>query len=441
MGVVCAPAPTGRSDCGVERIEVAMQQTPLSAAPTLSTDIVAIGAGAAGLIAGIALARTGHQVTLVGKKPPPLPGRTVALFDGSLKLLDEFGLKSALEPISAPIRAMRIIDDTGSPFRTPPNFYEAEEIGLDVFGVNVTNDAIVQALDAIAENTPGLRRVEALAVGYDFRADGVTVTLDDGRSLEAKLVVAGDGRNSGARKAADIAVAEWSYPQVAITLALRHRRPHHDVTTEYHTRTGPFTFVPMPPATDGAHRSSLVWLVRPQQAKELLALPHARLAEKIAEQARHRFGAVTIEGAIGSFPMAGMRTKTVTAPRLMLVGEACHVFPPLAAQGLNLGIRDSADAAHALEGIDISDDAQLAAALTQFEASRRADIDLRTQAVDVLNRSLISNLPPVDFLRAFGMAAVAAIGPLRRAVLREGVSPSLSRALGSLTRLTPIARR
>lgn len=411
----------------------------------IETDILAVGAGAAGLIAGIALARTGHRVVLVGKTPPPLPGRTVALFDGSLNMLEEFDLRALLDPISAPVRGMRIIDDTGSPFAPAPSFYEAEEIGLDMFGLNVPNDDIVKALAAVAGTMDSLERVEAFVVDYEFRADGVTATLDDGRRIDCKLVVAGDGRHSGARKAAGIGASEWSYPQVAITLILRHRRPHKDVTTEYHTRSGPFTFVPMPPLPDAPHRSSLVWLVAPKEAKALLALPRATLAERIAEQAHHRFGACEIEGEIGSFPMGGMRTKSVSAPRLMLVGEACHVFPPLAAQGLNLGIRDSTDAAHALEGVDLADDTALAAALAAFESSRRADIDLRTQAVDVLNRSLLSGLPPVDFARGFAMAAIAAVGPLRRAVLREGISPSLSRSVGPLlaplARFAPVARR
>lgn len=414
-------------------------------ARAIQTDILAVGAGAAGLIAAIALARTGHRVALVGRKPPSLPGRTVALFEGSLQLLEQFDLRALLDPasspISAPVRAMRIVDDTGSLFRAQTGFFEAEEIGLDAFGVNVPNDDIVQALAAVAEKIEGLDTIEAFVSAYEFRDDGVTATLDDGRRVDCKLVVAGDGRNSLARRTAEIEASEWSYPQTAITLILRHRRAHRDTTTEYHTRSGPFTFVPMPPLPDAPHRSSLVWLVGPAEARRLLALPRAKLGERIAEQAHHRFGACEIEGEIGAFPMGGMRTKKVSARRLMLVGEACHVFPPLAAQGLNLGIRDSADAAHVLEGIDIADAEALDEAIRTFEERRRADIDLRTQAVDILNRSLISGLPPVDFLRGFAMAAVTTIGPLRRAALREGISPTLARYLGPLLNLSPIARR
>lgn len=404
----------------------------------LQCDIAVIGAGAAGLIAAIALARSGHAVALVGRKPPPLHGRTVALFEGSLRDLAGFGLAQAVEGPGAPVTGMRIVDDTGSLFSPGPTFYRAQEIGLERFGVNIPNDALVAALDGAAADFPGLERIEAFAQDYAFDETGVSVGLDDGRALRARLIVAGDGRNSRARQAAGIEAGSWTYPQVALTAILRHRRPHEGVTTEYHTRSGPFTFVPMPSTATAAHRSSLVWLVRPEEAERLLAMDRDALGAEISAKAHYRFGAVRIEGEIGHFPMGAMRTDRVTAPRLMLVGEACHVFPPLAAQGLNLGIRDSADAARLLDGIDLADDAALSRALADYETSRKADIETRTLLVDLLNRSLLNAAPPVDLLRAVGMAAAANIGPLRRAVLNEGVDPALA---GRLKPIVALARR
>ena len=402
------------------------------AAETIRTDILVAGAGASGLIAAIALARAGHSVAIVGKIPGPLPGRTVALFEGSLRLLDDLALRAPVEDGSAPVLGIRIIDDTASLFRPPPALFEASEIGLDAFGLNIPNDDIVAVLAGVVDATPAIARYEAFVSDYQFREDGVTATLDDGRTIEAALVVAGDGRNSLARRTAGVQVKEWSYPQTAITGFLRHRRPHDGVTTEFHTRNGPFTFVPMPATADAPRRSSLVWLMAPAEASRRLALAPRELAAEIEEQSHYRFGAVEIEGALGSFPMACMRTARVTGPRLMLVGEACHVFPPLAAQGLNLGIRDASDAALALDGVDLSNAKAIDAALESYEASRRADIDIRTRGVDILNRSLLSDILPVDMLRGVTLAAVTAIGPLRRAILREGVSPSLARTIGAL---------
>ncbi|MDE2579630.1 MAG: FAD-dependent monooxygenase [Hyphomicrobiales bacterium] len=397
----------------------------------IKTDILVAGAGAAGLIAAIALARAGHRTLLVGRTPPHLPGRTVALFEGSLRTLEDLGLRAALGPISAPVAGIRIIDDTGSVFAPPPAVFAAREIGLENFGLNVANDDIVAAYSKIADNLDGLTRREAFVTDYAFGPDGVVATLDDGAAVACAMVVAGDGRKSKARIAAGIEAEEWTYPQVAITAILRHRRGHDDLTTEFHTRSGPFTFVPMPPLADAPHRTSLVWLVKPEEAKRLLALDAKALADAIAEAAHHRYGAIQIEGDVGSFPMGGMRTKAVSAQRLMLVGEACHVFPPLAAQGLNLGIRDSADAALALDGVDLRDSGALEKATADYETARRADIDMRTRGVDLLNRSLLSQFPAMDALRGAALGVASTVGPLKRAIMREGVEPRLARTLAA----------
>ena len=116
----------------------------------------------------------------------------------------------------------------------------------------------------------------------------------------------------------------------------------------------------------------------------------------------------------------------IVAERLALIGDAAHAFPPIGAQGLNLGLRDietlvaCAREARA-EGRDIGGEE----ALREYERRRRADITMRTAAVDGLNRSLLAHFAPVDFARGAGLAALDGIGPLRRLVMREGVSAGL----------------
>jgi 2-octaprenyl-6-methoxyphenol hydroxylase len=118
----------------------------------------------------------------------------------------------------------------------------------------------------------------------------------------------------------------------------------------------------------------------------------------------------------------------LVATRLALVGDAAHAFPPIGAQGLNLGLRDvkgliEAAREAAAEGDDIGG----AAALERFSRSRGLDIATRTGAVDGLNRSLLAHFGPLDAARGLGLAALGAIGPLRRLVMREGVAPTLGR--------------
>jgi 2-octaprenyl-6-methoxyphenol hydroxylase len=127
---------------------------------------------------------------------------------------------------------------------------------------------------------------------------------------------------------------------------------------------------------------------------------------------------MTVAGARGRVPMGGLSVERFGAGRMALIGEAAHVFPPIGAQGLNLGLRDVADLRAALEGAaDPGGDGVLAA----YDRARRADVRLRTGAVDMLNRTLLTDLVPADLLRGAGLLALSRIGPLRRFVMRQGV--------------------
>ena len=62
----------------------------------------------------------------------------------------------------------------------------------------------------------------------------------------------------------------------------------------------------------------------------------------------------------------------------------------------------------------------------RYDRMRRADVASRTLAVDLLNRSLLSDFLPLQGARGLGLFLIDRIGPLRRAVMREGVAPIAS---------------
>jgi 2-octaprenyl-6-methoxyphenol hydroxylase len=118
-------------------------------------------------------------------------------------------------------------------------------------------------------------------------------------------------------------------------------------------------------------------------------------------------------------------SRHFAAKRIALVGEAAHVIPPIGAQGLNLGLRDAATigelavAAHR-DGTDIGGDGVIDA----YDKMRRADVGSRALAIDLLNRTLLTDFLPVQGLRGLGLYALDRIGPLRRAAMREGIAPA-----------------
>jgi len=109
-------------------------------------DICVVGAGAAGLAAALTFARERYRVAVIGDAVVRRDGRTVALLDGSVRLLERLGVWREIEPQAAPLEIMRLIDDTDSLFRAPSIDFKCREIGLDAFGWNVENATLVEIL-------------------------------------------------------------------------------------------------------------------------------------------------------------------------------------------------------------------------------------------------------------------------------------------------------
>ena len=391
----------------------------MSTPKPVEVDIAIVGAGAVGLAAALALAQAGRGVAVVGPLHAPRDGRTVALLDGSWRLLGELGLADALAERAAPLAVMRLIDDTGSLFRQPPVEFRASEVGLDAFGWNVENAELVEALAARVRETAAIRLVPGLVSEIVADEGGVTLSGEGFLPLRARLVVGADGRQSRVRAAAGIAARDWRYPQVALTAILSHGREHRETSTEFHTRKGPFTLVPLP-----GRRSSLVWLLDPDEADGVAALDDSAFARRVEVQAHSLLGAMRLDGPRGRVPMGGLSVERFGAGRMVLIGEAAHVFPPIGAQGLNLGLRD----VMALRGaVSAASDPGAAGVVAAYDRARATDVRLRTGAVDALNRTLLTDLMPADLLRGAGLLALSRLGPLRRLVMRQGLAGGIRR--------------
>ena len=390
----------------------------------LAAEVVVVGGGPAGLTAAIALATAGVETALVAKIPAgTLLGdhRTTALLAGSVRALEMLGTWQRCAEHAAPLRVMRIIDDTARLLRAPEVSFSAGEIGLDAFGHNIENRFLVAALEARAGELAALTRIDDEADAVDTDDDTVTIRCKHGAAVSARLAIGAEGRRSLCRSAAGIEMHCRTCPQTALTFNLAHARPHQDTSTEFHTETGPFTLVPLP-----ARRSSLVFVVDPAEVDGLAGLPDRDLAAEIERRSHSILGKIELELGRGVFPLAIETAMRFAAARVVLIGEAAHVLPPIGAQGLNLGLRDAATIAElAVAAHRDGDDVGEVAA--RYDEMRRADVTSRTLAVDLLNRSLLSDFLPLQGARGLGLFLMERIGPLRRAMMREGVAPLASR--------------
>ncbi len=381
---------------------------------------IVVGGGPAGLTAAIGLAGGGLDTVLVGKRPARPDNRTTALLAGSVTALETLGVWQSCAAQAAPLKTMRIVDDTGRLVRAPEVKFEAGEIDLEAFGYNIENRHLLTALEQHARTLPSLRLIDDEVSSIAPCDTSVALMLKSGGTLQAPLVVAADGRRSLCRAAAGINIDEHDYKQVALTVCLKHSRPHRDSSTEFHTPSGPFTLVPLP-----GQRSSLVWVLDPFDADIFAALDDAELSVKIERASHSILGKIGVEAGRGLFSLSIATARKFADRRIALVGEAAHVIPPIGAQGLNLGLRDAAAigelvVAAARDGHDIGG----ADVLTAYDKMRRTDVGSRTLAIDFLNRTLLTDFLPVQGLRGLGLYMIDRIGPLRRAVMREGVAPT-----------------
>ena len=385
----------------------------------LTAEVAVIGGGPAGLLSAIALQAAGVDTLLIAS-PPTDDHRTTALLAGSVTALATLDVWPACAANAAPLRAIRVIDDTGRLIHAPEVTFRAAEIGLDAFGYNIENRHLSAALYARAAELK-LRRVAAAAKAITCNASGVTVAFASG-TARVRLAIGADGQRSISRVAAGIRTQRRAYPQTALALNLAHARPHGDTSTEFHAESGPFTLVPLP-----GRRSSLVCVLDPATAAALAAQTDAELSAEIERRAHSILGGMHVEGGRGVFPLAIETAQAFARHRVALVGEAAHVVPPIGAQGLNLGLRDAATLAEmVVDAQRQNGDVGAADLLARYDARRRADVMSRSFAVDLLNRSLLTDFVPAQGMRGISLFLLDRVGPLRRALMREGVTPAAS---------------
>ncbi len=383
-------------------------------------DVVVVGGGPAGLAAALAVAATGANTAMIARRLPYADNRTTALLGGSVDLLRRLDVWSRCADQAAALRTMRLVDDTGRLIRAPEVRFSSEEIGFDQFGYNIENHALMSALEQRATEISNLTRIDDEADAITPEQAETIVRTRQGNSLSARLAIGADGRHSLCRTAAGIEMMRRELDQAALTFNVGHSRPHRNISTEFHTPQGPCVLVPLP-----GDRSSVVWVATRTEAERLGALTDPQLSEAAETQSHSILGRIRIEPGRHLFPLAIERPRRFAQHRIALVGEAAHVLPPIGAQGLNMGLRDAGDIADAVrDAIGAGEDPGAPSLLDRYNSTRRADVASRMFAIDIANRSLLSDFLPMQTLRAAGLHLIGSFGPLRRVAMREGLAPS-----------------
>lgn len=390
---------------------------------THDTDIVIAGSGLNGTALALALASGGFRVTLVDPTPPDMrvqtdfDGRAYALSLGSVRLLQTLQVWPGIAARAQPILDIRVSDGRPGEGASPLSLhFDHAEIEEGPMGHMVESRHLGPALQAALDTTPGIAQwTETRVVSHYADASGVTVTLDNGDTLTAALLIGCDGKDSPTARRERIRRIGWMYGQTALVAAIAHEKPHQGCAHQFFTPPGPLAILPLT-----GNRSSIVWTEATDGAAQIAALDGPAYLDVLRPRFGSFLGEISLAGARFSYPLRLSIATDFARPRVALVGDAAHAVHPIAGQGLNAGLKDVGTLAEVLtEARRRGEDIGRLDVLQRYQSWRRFDVATLAVATDAINRLFSNDNPALRAARDLGLAAVSALPRLRRGFIRE----------------------
>ena len=396
-------------------------------------DVIVSGGGLVGASLAVALAPLGIRIALVEAVPfasaaqPSFDDRTIALSRSSRRILDGIGAWGDIDERACAIRTIHVSQRGGFGSAV----IDAREQGVTELGHVVASRALGAALWRKLDATPGISVFCPGGLDTPREVDGRMVAnlsaSGQKRPLAGRLLVIADGARSALREAVGIPAGERSYGQTAIVGNVSVSEPGTPGTAwERFTPDGPLALLPF-----RDDRFVFVLARSPDDADAAMKLDDARFLGLLQTEFGHRLGRFTRLGKRSTYPLALVRADRVTAPRVVVVGNAAHGLHPVAGQGYNLGLRDVATIAEIVaDEVRMGRDPGSPGALARYAEWRRRDQRNVVAFTDGLIRLFGIRLRSMSAARGIGLALFDATPVAKRTLARQTMGMG-----GTLTRL------
>ena len=384
------------------------------------TDILIGGGGFAGLALAVALRQAlGPMFSVTVADPslarPAVDARASAIAAAARRLLETIGAWQAVASEAQDIVDM-VVTDSRLDDAVRPTFltFGGEVEPGEPFAQMIENGPLLAALLAKAKEE-AVVLAETAVVGFSAGPEQVTAALGDGRTVDARLLVAADGVRSRLRDLAGIAMTGWEYGQSAIVATVAHTRDHGGRAVEHFLPAGPFAILPLK-----NNRASLVWVEESAEAARIVMLPEPEFHAELEKRFGLHLGELTVLGPRQTFPLGFGVARSFIGERFALLGDSAHRIHPIAGQGLNLGLRDVAALAEAItDAARLGLDPGSAEVLERYQRWRRFDTMAMGVATDGLNRLFSNRSDLLRLVRDLGLGLVDRIPGVKGLFIRE----------------------
>ena len=369
-------------------------------------DIAIVGGGMTGLALACGLKSTGLRIVVLEPHPPALTftneqlpaSRVSAINLASEKLLAYCNAWQYLNPERLSAYSSMEVWEKDSFAHID---FQAQDYHFHSFGYLIENKHIQSALWQAAQRIPSVTLCQEQPKLVEWGENEVFITLEQGESLSAKLVIGADGAHSWLRKQANIPLTFRDYGQHALVATIKTELQHNHRAYQVFTGDDILAFLPL----YQPEQCSIVWSASPEKIAQLQACDENQFNQLLAITFDHRLGLCRLQGERDTFPLTARYAQHFVEHRVALIGDAAHTIHPLAGQGVNLGFRDVIaliDTINALhqQGRDIGSPHFL----RQYEQSRKYDAAIMLAGMQGLQQLFSGNNSLKKLIRDSGLA-------------------------------------